>query len=183
MKRVLSLLTLVVLVASLATSGDVDARKKRHHHDRVQTERVGAVRIDYYGNQGLINTFYAVMVSELNAVTAPMPRAPVFWMADRAEKPCSQMPWPVPDNVYQVCTSPYIAGANGLTWSNPVRRAANIQIENSADTWYRFAQIVCHETMHATTGVQDGPTYEAERSCTNGHFNQVGISYLHWWYG
>jgi hypothetical protein len=118
----------------------------------------------------------------LNNATATMPRAPVFWMSDRQTIQCGNLP-PAADNVYQVCTSPYIAGANGLTWSAPTRRSATIQIENSAATWYKLTQIICHETMHATTGVLDWPNDDAERSCTNGDFNALGKAHMYWWWG
>lgn len=176
--RITLIIAMILTTLSLAVV-EGDARKKH----RVEAERVGSVRIDYYGNDALVNYFYAVMVTDLNAATASMPRAPAFWMSDRQNKACSQLPWPVPDNVYQVCTSPYIDIANGLTWSNPVRRAANIQIENSAATWYKLTQIICHETMHATTGVLDSPNDDAERSCTDGHFNATGKAFMNWWWG
>jgi hypothetical protein len=147
---------------------------------------VGTVWVEYYGNQALIDYFYESFFVDLNNSTANMYRAPNFVFVDKQEKSCSQMLWPVPDRVYQICTMPYIAGANGLTWSNPIRNAALVQIENSAATWPLFPDIICHEMQHAAVNVSDGPFIYPDTSCVRGYLDNTGYwdrQNMWWWWG
>jgi hypothetical protein len=146
---------------------------------------VGYVRIEYYGHQDFAWMVQA-LTAELNAVTANLPRAPHFYMVDYPSTGCAQMQWPVPARVYQICTSPFIAGANGLTWADPVNQRATVQVENSAATWPYMKDLFCHELVHATTGALDGPFIYPDTSCMRGYLDTFGYwdwLNMRWWWG
>jgi hypothetical protein len=171
MKRILVLLAICALFLPSLTMG-VEA---------TESPPVGWVRVEYYGAQGWAATMQS-LVAEQNAVTriAGYTRAPWFFFVDKPLKGCGQMEWPVPDRVFQVCTDPNISGANGLTWSNLNRQAALIQIENSAATWAMMRDVMCHEWMHATAGVPDGPFDYPNDSCVRGYLDHLGNQDIQW---